>query len=260
MNLEYLELMAERMEMARVTQNQGVEYEKSHLDFWIHHASKAEGAILELGCGGGKILIPLLERGYDIAGVDNSKAMLARCREKAREKNLECTLYEQAMQELSISRKFGLIIGDAGLLSLFISNSDIIATLEAVKRHLLPGGTFICSFEQANAKAQEWCVANSNWVGGWFKGPNGAIYAHRELHKDCPAGPYTWEYLLVIEKFVDGDLVKTEANHRIGRFFTVDEVCSLFESTGFKDIRISKHCSNETPDVNTDMVMLRCHI
>lgn len=260
MNVEYLELMAERMEMARIAQNDGVEYDESHLEFWAHHSSKSTGPILELGCGGGKILIPLLEKGFDIAGVDTSDAMLSRCREKCRKKNLQCALYNQPMQNLNVPEKFGLVLGDAGLLSLFVTDADITATLESVKRHLMPNGSFICSFEQANEKAQEWCSGERDGVSGWFKGVNGAIYAHRELHKKCPAGSNTWEYLLIIEKFVDGNLVKTEANHRVGRFFTVDEVCAFFESVGFKDINVTKHCSDEPADESTDMVMVRCSI
>ncbi|MFO7537702.1 MAG: class I SAM-dependent methyltransferase [Chloroflexota bacterium] len=44
-------------------------------------AQQADGPILELGCGTGRLLRPLARAGYQVTGVDNSEAMLARCRQ-----------------------------------------------------------------------------------------------------------------------------------------------------------------------------------
>jgi SAM-dependent methyltransferase len=43
----------------------------------VHDAVPAGGSILELGCGTGRILRPLAERGHPVLGVDESPAMLA---------------------------------------------------------------------------------------------------------------------------------------------------------------------------------------
>ena len=40
-------------------------------------ADPVRGRVLELGCGTGRIMIPLARAGYDITGVDNSVEMLA---------------------------------------------------------------------------------------------------------------------------------------------------------------------------------------
>ncbi len=45
--------------------------------FYIEQARKAGSPVLELGCGTGRILIPVAEAGIDIVGLDNSPAMLA---------------------------------------------------------------------------------------------------------------------------------------------------------------------------------------
>jgi ubiquinone/menaquinone biosynthesis C-methylase UbiE len=52
----------------------------SEVASWTRCIEAAGEPVLELGCGTGKILIPLLERDFDIAGIDNSEDMLARCR------------------------------------------------------------------------------------------------------------------------------------------------------------------------------------
>jgi ubiquinone/menaquinone biosynthesis C-methylase UbiE len=48
--------------------------------FWRRVASQARGPVLELGCGTGRVSIPLARAGVDLVGVDRSDAMLARAR------------------------------------------------------------------------------------------------------------------------------------------------------------------------------------
>ncbi|MEZ4518635.1 MAG: class I SAM-dependent methyltransferase [Chloroflexota bacterium] len=58
-------------------------YDLSHaalvddIPFRLDLAQKADGPVLELGCGSGRLLLPLARAGYEITGVDNSPAMLA---------------------------------------------------------------------------------------------------------------------------------------------------------------------------------------
>src|SRR5579884_2028833 len=52
------------------------------LPFWIGLARRAGGPILEIGCGTGRVLIPLAEAGFRVVGVDVSSAMLAIARDK----------------------------------------------------------------------------------------------------------------------------------------------------------------------------------
>ena len=53
--------------------------------FWQAMAAAAGGGpILELGCGTGRVLLPLARAGYEITGLDLSAQMLERCRAKAR--------------------------------------------------------------------------------------------------------------------------------------------------------------------------------
>jgi ubiquinone/menaquinone biosynthesis C-methylase UbiE len=51
-------------------------------DFYLRSAAAAAGKILELGCGTGRILIPIAESGHAITGVDSSEHMLSKCRQK----------------------------------------------------------------------------------------------------------------------------------------------------------------------------------
>src|SRR5207253_4504861 len=48
--------------------------------FWQRIAAEAEGEVLELGCGTGRITIPLAKHDIDVVGVDRSDRMLERAR------------------------------------------------------------------------------------------------------------------------------------------------------------------------------------
>ena len=52
------------------------------IEFYIEYSKKAGGRTLELGCGTGRILIPVALSGYEITGLDHSPYMLKRCQEK----------------------------------------------------------------------------------------------------------------------------------------------------------------------------------
>lgn len=64
---------------------------------------------LDVGCGTGRVLLPLLEDGLDIDGVDVSGDMLALCRERAALEGLTPSLFEQPMHELSLPRTYRTI-------------------------------------------------------------------------------------------------------------------------------------------------------
>jgi SAM-dependent methyltransferase len=52
------------------------------VDFYVQRASEAEGPVVELGCGTGRLTIPIARAGIRVTGVEASPAMLARLRAK----------------------------------------------------------------------------------------------------------------------------------------------------------------------------------
>src|SRR5262245_10170456 len=57
--------------------------------FWRALALQAGGPVLELGCGTGRIAIPLGRAGISLVGVDRSDQMLARARQRVRRSQLQ---------------------------------------------------------------------------------------------------------------------------------------------------------------------------
>ena len=72
-----------------------------------------DGAVLVLGCGTGRAIWPLARAGFDVIGLDNSPAMLARARAylaEHEELQPHVTLLQADMRDFSRDRAFGVAI------------------------------------------------------------------------------------------------------------------------------------------------------
>ncbi len=115
--------------------------------FYLDLARRAGGPVLELGCGTGRILIPVARAGCCVTGLEISENMLARCRAKlAREPGevrdrvrLVCT----TMTEFSLDEQFSLVTAPFRGFQHLLSIAEQLSCLRCVHRHLAPGGTFV---------------------------------------------------------------------------------------------------------------------
>jgi SAM-dependent methyltransferase len=112
--------------------------------FWRQLALNAQGAVLELGCGTGRIALPLGRAGSQIVGIDRSEAMLARARQRVRRARLQrrVALVRGDIRHLPFSSPFGLVIAPYGVLQSLLRERDLKTTLSAVYDVLEPDGTF----------------------------------------------------------------------------------------------------------------------
>ena len=113
--------------------------------FWRQIARAARGPVLELGCGTGRVSLPLSKAGVDLVGVDRSEAMLARLRSRAKRARVGAgiRLVRGDMRQLPFDGgAFKAVIAPYGVLQSLLRDRDLKATLDAVARILSPGGTF----------------------------------------------------------------------------------------------------------------------
>jgi SAM-dependent methyltransferase len=112
--------------------------------FWRQLAVGARGAVLELGCGTGRISLPLARAGARVVGIDRSEAMLARAHQRLRRARLRdrLRLVRGDIRYLPFASPFAMVMAPYGVLQSLLRERDLKATLAAVRDVLEPGGTF----------------------------------------------------------------------------------------------------------------------
>jgi ubiquinone/menaquinone biosynthesis C-methylase UbiE len=109
--------------------------------FYRELAHELGGAVLELGCGTGRILLPIARDGIECVGLDSSAAMLEVLREKQPPANLR--LVEGRMERFDLgTTRFRLITCPFRAFSHLLDTDAQLTALARVKRHLAPGGVF----------------------------------------------------------------------------------------------------------------------
>lgn len=115
---------------------------RGDVDFYREFARKLGGPVLELGCGTGRVAIPLARDGREVVGLDLSPHMLRLARSKA-EGLPNIRFVRGDMSRFDLGRKFRLIVVPFRAFQHLMTPKAQRSCLEAVRRHLEPRGRFL---------------------------------------------------------------------------------------------------------------------
>ncbi|MFN2608510.1 MAG: trans-aconitate 2-methyltransferase [Acidimicrobiales bacterium] len=101
------------------------------------------GAVLDAGCGTGRVGAELARRGVDVVGVDLDPAMLAKARERA--PGVTWVQADLADPGLDLRRRFDVVVA-AGNVMIFVAPGTEGRVVAGLARHLRPGGTLVAGF------------------------------------------------------------------------------------------------------------------
>jgi Methylase involved in ubiquinone/menaquinone biosynthesis len=111
--------------------------------FYLARAQAAAGPVLEIGCGTGRVTLPLASAGVEIVGLDVSAPMLAEARRKADAGRLRIEWIEADARHLDLGRRFALIILPFNTLQFFRDLATLGRVFDGITRHLDVGGRLI---------------------------------------------------------------------------------------------------------------------
>lgn len=119
--------------------------ELDDLPFWKQLLKLHSGSALEVGCGTGRVMLPLLHAGYEVDGIDKSRRMIDLLVEKATQDGLAVDARVQAMEELSMDKIYDLIFIPGFSLQMIDSQALLKQSLHQFHSHLKPGGLLAVS-------------------------------------------------------------------------------------------------------------------
>ena len=118
------------------------------LAFYLSQADQMGAPILEPMCGSGRFLVPLMQAGYAVTGVDASPEMLAACRTKALQLGLSPDLYQQVLHEMDLPGSYRLALIPSGSFGLITDRGEARESLHRIFLHSDPGGRMVLEADQ----------------------------------------------------------------------------------------------------------------
>ncbi|MBM3286133.1 MAG: class I SAM-dependent methyltransferase [Candidatus Eisenbacteria bacterium] len=162
------------------------------VDFFVEEALQAEGPVLEIGSGTGRVLIPTARAGVDIVGLDLSSHMLDVCRHRLlsepEDVQARVQLVQADMRGFALSKAFSLVTTPFRSFQHLTTVDDQLACLACIHRHLVKGGKLILDlFNPSLAALTSDSVGEEIGDEPEFVMPDGrrVIRRHRIVSRDC---------------------------------------------------------------------------
>jgi SAM-dependent methyltransferase len=113
---------------------------RDDIPFYVDLARGAGGPVLELGCGTGRVLLPTLEAGVPIEGLDLDGGMLEALRDKARARGLGARVYRGDMRDFTMPGRYRLMTIPFRAFMHLLTTDEQLQALRCMREHLEPGG------------------------------------------------------------------------------------------------------------------------
>jgi SAM-dependent methyltransferase len=210
-------------------------FESHHddLPYWMAFVREGHGPFLDLACGTGRVLVPLLEADLDGDGLDASQAMLARCREKVQALGVTTALVQAQMHSFRMPRKYARVFCAFNAFAHLLESETQLAALRCVREHLAEGGAF--SLDIGFARPEVWSTKPGERVlEGEFVHPvrptRLRLYDRRTMD---PLAQTQHSQIEIEERDLHGCLLETHVSHTVLRWTNKIELELLFRAAGY---------------------------
>lgn len=210
-------------------------------EFYVSQAVRVGGRALELGCGTGRIAIPIAMCGIDVTGLDNSEPMLEICRDKIEAVGKTPGTLELVcadMTDFSLDTQFDYIAMPYRTFMHLLTQDDQRRCLACVHRHLKDGGVFILNVWAATPSA---IVPNLGPDDGALEfagrytipGSEDSVLNHHSVSYDEFTQVLVEQHLL---QEIDGDgaVLRTTTLPLVRTWLTLREMDNLVRLCGFQ--------------------------
>jgi SAM-dependent methyltransferase len=227
-----------------------------HDAFWAEEGEPAElqlldetlreypGPSLEIGCGSGRLLLPLLQKGHQVEGLELSSEMLELCRKAGESLSLEPVLYQGDMGSFDSGKTYSSVLVPAFTLQLA---ADPAAALAHFHRLLDPAGVLYLSVFIPWAELHRELPEDEWYDDHCARLPDGrsaSVQTRHHLDRKARILERQHRYLL---HAADGTLEAKHESEQTIRWFTARQLRGLLAKAGFEPIHAIADFDPEVP-------------
>ena len=240
------------------------EPEPGELAFYRAEIERFGQPALDLGCGAGRLLVPLVAAGMDVDGVDVSADMLQRAGEAMAAAGVahEGRLARQAFHDLDRPRRYGTVyccdsFGIGG------SRGDDELALRRVLAHLEPGGAFVLTIDVLRPEdearlADPGLVLPTPWPDA---GRRARLAGGEELDLVSRTADYDarsrCETMEIRARLLRGDRVLGEEHGRLKfTYYASDDLRAMLEAAGFGSVVVEGRYTGHPPEPGEETVVV----
>ncbi|HEY7453984.1 MAG TPA: class I SAM-dependent methyltransferase [Thermoleophilaceae bacterium] len=117
---------------------------EADLPLWRDLADAADGPILDLGAGTGRVAVDLASRGHELVAVDTDSELLGALAARSP----AVTTVAADVRSFDLRRTFALVLAPMQLVQILGGRDSRLAMLARVHAHLDPGGTFAAALAE----------------------------------------------------------------------------------------------------------------
>lgn len=192
---------------------------RADLPLWRRLASTAQGPILDLGAGAGRVALDLAARGHELVALDSDPTLLATLRERS----AKVRTHVADARSFDLAERFALVLAPMQLAQILGGPSERAAMLRRVREHLLPGGSFAAALadprEALVGEAAAPPLPDMLERGGWVfssqpltvREQEGSVVIERRRQAVAPDGSLEQETSLVALDLLSPDDLEREA-------------------------------------------------
>lgn len=216
-------------------------------EYYYNEILKIDGPILEPMCGTGRFLIPLLEKGINVQGVDASFEMLELCREKCKSKNLHPKLYFNILKDLDLPITYNYMFISSGSFGLITNKEEAKDSLKKLFSYLSNQGMIdieverLCSVFENGTRLESF-VARSDKTKIGLTTIKRYDFSSNIETIDCT-------YKDMVNNHIEKE--KIEVKH-----YSEKEFKDLAFSVGFKKVEIRK--MYPISNIDDNIILFRC--
>ncbi len=232
---------------------------------YLHDAIRRFGEpALDLGCGTGRLLAPLLAAGFDVDGIDVSPDMVAYAAAAigGADATASGRLAVQSFDELAMPRRYGMIFSIGSFAIGGRVERDALALRRAYEQ-LLPGGAVILSYEVASdgrvarmgdptqAYPRPWPVASATATLG--DGDELELLT-RAAGYDAVTRTQDLEIWARLRR--EGRLVREEFGSLRNTYYRPEDLVAMLDAAGFEAIAVEGPYTARPPEPEDDTVVI----